>query len=351
MASKKANEVDQYIKKPNPDHRVILVYGQDTGLVSERANDLAKQIGVDLSDAFSTIRLDADDAASDPNRIADEAHTVSMFGGERLVWIKGTTQKNLMRALQPVIDVPPTDSRIIIEAGNLTPKSPLRARIEKSASCVALPCFQDFARSLNMIVDQEVQEAGLTIDRQARQLLVSMLGADRMASRAEVQKLCLFAAQKGAITEADVLEIVGDTAALAVNTVIDAACCGDMATMEHTFKRLISQGTSTVQLILALQRHLQSLHRSRCQMDHSNQTPDRAVAAWRPPVNFQRRDKVTQALSIWSAKALEKALARVEQASLETRANASLETALASTTLLAISLEARHARSNRRSFS
>ncbi|MEO1398645.1 MAG: DNA polymerase III subunit delta, partial [Pseudomonadota bacterium] len=68
MAMKKAHEVDNYLKSPDPKHRTILIYGPDRGLVSERATTLAKALNVDLDDAFSTIRLDADEAASDKSR-------------------------------------------------------------------------------------------------------------------------------------------------------------------------------------------------------------------------------------------------------------------------------------------
>ena len=99
MAQVKNHEVDRYLKQPNPNHRVCLLYGPDAGLVSERAKTLAKLSGADLNDPFSTIVLDAEDAASDPQRVADEAHTISMFGGNRLVHIKGSTQKQLIKAI------------------------------------------------------------------------------------------------------------------------------------------------------------------------------------------------------------------------------------------------------------
>ena len=67
----------------------------------------------------STIRIDANDAAGDPARLADEAHTISMFGGKRLVWVKGSTQKNLANAVQPLLDAPPEEALVVIEAGDL----------------------------------------------------------------------------------------------------------------------------------------------------------------------------------------------------------------------------------------
>ena len=341
MAQVKAHEVDRYLQKPDPKHRVVLVYGPDRGLVSERAKSVAKSSGADLNDPFSSIVIDAEDAASEPTRIADEAHTVSMFGGSRLVWIKGSTQKNLIGALQPVLDLPPTDALVIVEGGDLKKTSPLRTRIEKSASAVALPCYQDQARAVDALIDEEVRSHGLTIHSDAKALLKTLLGDDRMASRGEVSKLCLYVGDKGSVEVDDIFAIVGDASALAVDTVVDAASTGDIATMEHTFKRLIARGTAVFQVINAIQRHFQMLHQTRIQMDAKGQPASSIIGGLRPPINFQRKDKVSRAAAIWKKPALERVLERLENVSLETRTNAALSVPLASTALLAIAIEAK----------
>lgn len=341
MAQLKAHEVDQYLNRVNPDHRVFLVYGLDAGLVSERARLLAQRSGADLSDPFSTMTLDAEDAAADPHRVADEAHTVSMFGGNRLVWIRGTTQKNLIGALQPVLDRPPTDAWIVVEAGDLKKSSPLRSRIEKSASGIALPCYQDQVRALQSVIDEELKRNGLTIDPQARRYLVSLLGDNRMASRGEVQKLCLYATGADEISFQHVADIVGDASALAIETVIDSASTGDIATMEKTYRRLIGKGTAAFQIIGSAQRHFQMLHAARCRMEARGQTASSQIGSLRPPINFMRRDLVTRALSQWTPTALERLLKRLDSVSLEIRRNTALADSLASTALLAIAIEAR----------
>ena len=66
MVAKKAHEVENVIQKPDPRFRVILLYGPDAGLVSERADLLAAKTGVDFSDPFAMLRLNADDAAATP---------------------------------------------------------------------------------------------------------------------------------------------------------------------------------------------------------------------------------------------------------------------------------------------
>lgn len=304
---------------------------------------MAKSSGADLDDPFSTIVLDADEAAADPHRIADEAHTVSMFGGNRLVHIKGSTQKNLVKAIQPIIDQPPTDAVVIIEAGDLKKSSPLRSRIEKASAAVALPCYQDQIQALRQVIDQELEASGLSIDPEARQALLGLLGENRIASRGEVQKLCLYVGGAGTITLDDVQMIVGDASVLALDAVVDAASMGDIATMEHTYKRLIARGTAVFQVVSAMQRHFQMLHLARSQMEAGGQGAASLVGTMRPPVNFQRKDKVIRALALWRLRALDRVLKRLETVSLETRKNSPLAVALTSTALLAIAIEARQA--------
>lgn len=341
MTQVKAHEVDRYLARPDPAHRVILVYGPDIGLVSERARLISRSSGADPSDAFSTIIIDADDAAADPSRVADEAHTISMFGGNRLVWIKGSTQKNLAGAVKPVLDLPPLDALVLIEAGDLKKTAPLRTAVEKSPSAIALPCYQDQEKAINAVIDEELSRHGLTMNSEPRALLKSLLGSDRMASRGEISKLCLYAYGNKAVTVQDITAIVGDASALALDAVIDAAATGDVATMEHTFKRLVARGMAVFQIVNAAQRHVQMLHMARSQMDEGNRPAGSVIGSLRPPINFQRKDAVTKALSIWTSAALEKMLSRLESVSLETRTNSGLAVSLASTALLAMALEAR----------
>lgn len=340
MAQLKAHEVDRYLNKPDPIHRTFLIYGPDTGLVAERAKTLAKNLGADLQDPFSTVSLDADDAAADPDRIADEAHTVSMFGGCRLVWIRGSTQKNLIKAIEPVLQTPPTDAYIIIEAGDLKKSASLRTRIEKEPASLTLPCYQDEGRALDGMIDEELKRTDMSISPDARGILKSLLGADRLSSRGEVQKLCLYVGDGKEITEKDIEAVVGDASALAVDTVVDAASCGDIQTMEHMFKRLIAQGTPVFQVVAALQRHFQMLHSARLKMDTQRAQPGSIIAGLRPPINFKRKDAVVRALSIWQASSLERSLERLSKVSLDSRANAALSISLVATALLAIAIEA-----------
>ena len=131
MAKLKAHEADRYLAAPK--HNLVLLFGPDTGLVSERASQLIAASDIDVEDPFSAVRLDADDVGMDPQRLADEAFTVPMFGGRRLVHIRGSTQRNLAKAVAPLADAE-FDAMIVIESGDLKPTSGLRKTVEAGRS-------------------------------------------------------------------------------------------------------------------------------------------------------------------------------------------------------------------------
>ncbi len=340
MAERKAHTVDAFVKTPDAAFPVVLVYGPDRGLVSERAARLARASGIDMDDPFAVVRMSADDAASDPSSIADEAHAISMFGGKRLVWISGVTQKQLVNAIKPVLDTPPQGSLVIIEAGDLRKTAPLRKLVEKSTHGVALPCYQDSAAALATMIDEELALAGLSMDRSTRGLLVSLLGNDRLVSRGEVRKLMLYCMGGNSVTEADVMLNVGDGATLSADRVVDAAALGNNAVLDAELSRLLDQENGTFGILSACQRHFQALHDLRCQMDASSQSPSGIMARARH-IPYPRKAATERALSLWDKSALIRTLQRIDKVVLESRANPDLASELTTTALLAVTLEAR----------
>ncbi len=66
---------------PIPARPIVLVYGPDAGLVRERAETIIRASVDDPRDPFALAHLEGDVLASEPSRLAEEAHTVPLFGG------------------------------------------------------------------------------------------------------------------------------------------------------------------------------------------------------------------------------------------------------------------------------
>ncbi|MCC4244535.1 DNA polymerase III subunit delta [Stappia indica] len=341
MVALKAGEIDRFIADPPADVSLILVFGPDTGLVSERAQALVTRASGGVDDPFSLVRLDAGEVVSDPARLIDEASTVPLFGGRRVVWLRDGAGKNLTPAVDPLFGEQRAESAlVVIEAGDLKKGTGLRGKFERDRKAVAIPCYGDEARDLERVVDGELREAGLAISREARQALMGLLGADRLASRGEVRKLCLYAYGRERIDLADVEAVIGDASAFAVDELIDAAALGDLGKLDHGLERLSASGQRADMIASAALRHFQFLARARAEVDRGV-PPARVVEQARPPIFYKRRDLVSRELSLWSGEDLAKAGERLADAVAAARKSPALAEALVGDVLLTLGRVAR----------
>ena len=340
MAQKKAHEVESWLSRPSAESTVVLIYGPDRGLVSERARKFAEKTGLPLDDPFSVIKLDAAEIDKDPGRLVDEVRTVPMFSPSRLVWLRNAgAQKGLADEVKLLAAEPQPDALVLIEAGDLKKGIALRTVVESAFCGMALPCYADEGRDIENIIDDEMQKAGLGITLEARQALRANLGGDRLASRGEVQKLALYAQGKTEVTLDDVRDMIGDVAALSMDEAIDAVLDGDLAGFDTAFGRQCQNTSQAGQLIGAALRYIHTLQLLRAEMDTRGTNAASAVAAARPPVFFGRRKSVERALSRWNGEGLARALERLQSATLQTRQRPDLSIALARQAFLALTVE------------
>ena len=340
MAQKKAFEVDSWLAKPDPRFFLVLIYGPDRGLVSERARIFAQKTGLPLDDPFSVVRLEAGEAERDSGRLADEARTVPMFSDRRLLWLRNAgVQKGLADDVKALLAEPPRDAVVLIEAGDLKKGAPLRSAVEAAGAAMALPCYADDGRDLDALIDRELSRAGMTMTLEARQALRRNLGGDRLASVGEIGKLALYALGRAEITLDDVRALSGDVSGQSFDDAVDAMLEGRVADFDSAFTRQCQAGGQPFLALAGAMRQMQGLHAMRGELDAGGRGAAAVVAAQKPPVFFARRKLVEKALERWSGRALERALERLQAAVLQTRRRPDLSQPIARQALLGIAVE------------
>src|SRR5437764_11095168 len=228
MVALRGKEIDAFLARPDPGRPIILLYGPDAGLVRERADALMASAVDDPNDPFSLVRIDGDDLSAAPSRLVDEAMTVPLFGGRRAIRVRAGS-RNFASGVDTLADSPIKDCRIVIEAGELRPESPLRKACERAKTAVAIGCYPDTERDLAKLIDGEMKVSGLRIGLDARAALMALLGGDRQASRNELKKLALYAHGHGEVTLEDVMAVVSDASELKLDPIVDGAFAGQSA--------------------------------------------------------------------------------------------------------------------------
>jgi DNA polymerase-3 subunit delta len=339
MVALKTADIEKFLARPDPARPVVLVYGPDAGLVSERVNSLIKASVDDVNDPFSLVRLEAEDLSANPARLVEEAQTIPLFGGRRAVWAKAGG-RNIAPAVEAVLALPSSECRVVIEAGDLRRNAPLRVVCERAKNAAALPCYADTERDLARLIDSEMREAELTLKPDARAMLIPLLGGDRVASRNELRKLALYARARGEVDVEDVTAVVSDASALALDELIDTAFAGRLAELEAQLAKVRAAGSPVGSIFFAAQRQLAQLHRWRMAIESGAPF---SIDSVQPPLHFRRKTLVEAALKQWNAARLLAAMTELADAVLASRKTPALADTIAERALLSLATKARRA--------
>jgi DNA polymerase III subunit delta len=307
-----AGRVDAFLRRPDPEIRAVLFYGPDAGLVRERADLLARAICPDPSDPFRVADLAAAVLAGDPARLGDEAAQIGLMGGRRVVRVREAGDA-LASVFTRFLDDPRGDGLVVVEAGELPARSALRRLFDEAPRGATIGCYPDGARELAAIVRDSFAAHRITASRDALQFLVERLGGDRLVTRAELEKLTLYAGDGGRIGLEEARAVIADSAALSLDDAVLAAAEGETAALDRALARVFDEGESPVSVIRALLRHLQRLHLL-CARVAAGASPDAAIRAARPPIFFKEEESWRRQLQRWSEARLRQALDRAAEA-------------------------------------
>jgi len=338
-----ATQAERFADSPDPKVRAVLTFGPDSGLVRERAERLARSVVADLTDPFRVAEMTGAQLVGDPARLADEMGAIAMTGGRRVVRLRDAADGQAA-TLGDLLAAPPGDALLVVEAGDLPPRSALRKLFEQSAIAAALPCYKDDAQSLPAVIRKGLAELGLEVSTDALSFLASRLGADRQLTRRELEKLALYmrpetdhdgTAGARRIELQDAVACVGDTAALTLDDLVYAVGDSDLAALERVLERSLLEGLSAIALLRAAASHFHRLHYV-AGMIKSGTPAGQAVKRLRPPLFWKVAERFKRQAAAWTPDQLAKALNRLLEAEMACKSSGAPAEVLASRALLEI---------------
>lgn len=283
--------VEAFLSDPGAA-RAVLLYGDDAGLIADRARRLVRRVAGSAADPFRVAELDRDQHA----RIGEEMASLSLVGGRRVVRVRDATD-GCTATVEAALAADGT-GLLILEASGLPARSRLRAVIERAADAVAIGCYAVDGATLGRDIRERLQERGVAIDAAALAWLGDRLGGDLAATRGEIEKLALFVGPGGSADLAAVQHCVGDLAGVSLEDALFAATAGDMARADRALGLALAEGAMPVAVLRAALGHVQRLHRARLAME-AGATAAEAAKGVRPPVFFRREPEFVKALRLW----------------------------------------------------
>ena len=157
--------------------RVVLLYGEDHGMIRDRASALVRAVAGSLDDPFRVAELARDEVG----QLADEAASLPLTGGRRVVRLREATDAAATAVTGVLKGAAP--ALVILEAPGLATRSRLRTLVENAPDGAAIACYPEEGRALTDTIRTVLTELGVTIDSDALAWLTAQLGADRISTR------------------------------------------------------------------------------------------------------------------------------------------------------------------------
>jgi len=340
--------VEAFLKKPDPRIRGVVIYGNDDGLIAERAIALARTVCDDLNDPFRVVDIAGDVLKGDPARLADEFGAMSLMGGRRVIRVRPAGEESVA-ALQNLVEASAGDALVIVEGGNLTPRSTLRTLAETESCLAALPCYMDNETALEGLVESAARSQGLGVDPDALGWIVERIGGDRGQTRSEIDKLLLYKSGDTGktVTLADAMAVLGDTASVGIDHVISATFDGDLVALDRALDRVFAEGGNPVQLVRSLQRHADQLHLVSAHVGKGSNLEAAMFKARGLARGGPMRQRFERHIRAWPLPRLGSALQEILKAELECKSTGLPDEAIARRLCLRLSQAARAAKARR----
>jgi len=309
-------DIERFLSTPPQELCSCLIYGEDAGQVRELAKKLAEAVVDDLNDPFRVTTLDISNLTADPSRLSDEQAAMPFGGGRRLIRLRGITGDHT-RLISETIQEPSGDGMIIAEAGPLRRDSAIVKMFEASKTGAAIPCYADEGRSLAALLDQTLKQENISLTPDAHSYVINRLGADRAATRSEIEKLLLYIGKNGKLDLEGAVEAIGDAGSTSVDDLVYATATGDITSSHRALDRLTAANTQPIAVIRSMIGHLTKLRAVVAKAETSGLEP--ALASIRPPIFFKRKTAFQEQARIWSRQRLSLAIDRMLRAEIEVK--------------------------------
>ena len=255
-------DANRYLAKPDPARAGLLIFGADAMRVAlKRQEAVLALIGPAGEGEMRLTRIQASDLRKDQALLSDATRAAGFFPGPRVALVEDATDGLTETLGAALADWRTGDAQIVVAAGNLTAKSPLKTLFEKHLNAVCIGLYDDPPSREE--IEQALTRAGLTrLDPAAMTDLATLARAlDPGDFRQMLEKIALYKYQDTTpLTPTEVHALAPATIEAEVDDLIAAVADQRVADIGPLMRRLEGQGILPVALCIGALRHFRSLH-------------------------------------------------------------------------------------------
>lgn len=305
-----AAQICARLDKPGPDIRFFLLYGPDEA----GARELASRLGRAMGSEAERVDVEGSQLKGDAGRLAEEAASLSLFGGARYIRVNGIDDDGT-EAVRLLLEAEAGGNPVVAVGGALKGTGRLLKLVLASPVAMAHACYMPDARNAGQLAAGIAREQGLRLVDGTADKLATLSGGDRAVLAREIEKLSIYldaAPDRPREAGMAALDAIGaDLGEAEMFGAIEAVVEGRVAAIGVELARLDQAGVSAIPLLRQLVRKLMNLAEMRGDMDRGA-SADEVIKKYR--VFYKEELSTKSALRRWSSPTLVRAIERVREA-------------------------------------
>jgi DNA polymerase-3 subunit delta len=245
---------------------VVLIEGPSASLRDAALSVLREQVLAGAPRDFNEDRFDFSVSGTEPAAVVAAARTLPMMARARLVLVRGLGEKRAQKftdgALVEYLEAPLETTCLVLEAASVDKRQRWVKRVAKIGrviDCTGPSRPADVRRW----IEARLAERGARAGSGVAAALFDLVGADLDRLSLELEKLCLYAGEKGQIDADMVDELVGQLRPRALYELTDAIGERRLTNALRVVAELTEQGEAPLVLVGALANHFRRLLRAR----------------------------------------------------------------------------------------
>lgn len=333
-----ATQIRAAVDKPNPATRLYLFHGPDEAGAADLGERLARSLGPEVE----RVDLDMKMLRDRPGLLADEAASLSLFGGIRYIRILGI-EEGAAEAVSLLLGAEQAGNPVVAVGPGLKASGKLVKAAIAAPAAIAHACYVPEGIEASKLAATIAREHGLRLTGDVSHRLAAASGGDRAILTREIEKLALFldaAPDRPRDADSAAVDAIGaDLDDTNLSDAINAAIEGRVGDIGSELAGL-GDGAG-VPLMRQLARRLQSLAEMRIDLEKGGDV-DQVLEKHR--VFFREKAATGRALRRWNSAQLARAIDRVRETERALMRTASVGEVLADAECTAIARVAARAR-------
>ena len=311
-------QIERALSAPG-DVRFFLFHGPD----ESGSQALVRALAAAAGSGAERVDLSGAELRADPARLADEAASISLFGGTRFVIVEPAGDE-VLPALEALLEAPVAGNPVAIVAGALRPASKLLKLALAAPSALAFASYVPEGRDADRLVADLARGEGLIVRPDLARRIAESCAGNRALIEQELRKLALYA---DASPEAprpidhDALDAVGAASEEGdLARLVDSVGSGRAELLEAELLRLRGVGIEGIPLIRAVLRRMFLLARLRAEVEAGSGVGAVMASPAAKSVFWKEKDAVAAQLGRWRSELIAKSVGRLLDAERQVKA-------------------------------